>query len=78
MGPDTRASYPKEWRDAAFSYDTVTYLTADELAALDAEIGEVIDRYRARLVDRSARPDGAKPVALSGFGFPLPPTSKGN
>jgi DNA-binding transcriptional ArsR family regulator len=74
----TRSSYEKEWRDAAFSYDTVTYLTPAELAALDTEIGEILDRYRVRLVDRSARPDDARPVTLSAFGFPLPPTSKGN
>ena len=74
----TRSSYPKAWRDAAFSYETVTYLTAAELAAIDVEIGEVLDRYRVRLADRSARPDDARPVALSAVGFPLPPTPKGN
>ena len=74
----TRSSYAKEWRDAAFSYDTVTYLTPAELDAVGEQIGEILDRYRVRLVDRSSRPDDAGPTVVSAFGFPVPPTSKGN
>jgi len=74
----TRSSYAKAWRDAEISYDTVTYLTPAELAAVSEEIGRIIDRYRVRLADRTARPDDAGPVAFAAFGFPLPPTSKGN
>ena len=74
----TRASYAKEWRDAEVSYDTVTYLTPAELGTVSKEILEIIDRYRVRLADPSARPAGAGPVAIAAFGFPLPPTSKGN
>jgi DNA-binding transcriptional ArsR family regulator len=74
----TRASYAKPWRDAAYSLDAVTYLTPAELAAVGEEIRELLDRYRVRLADPASRPDDAGPVALSAFGFPLPPTSKGN
>jgi DNA-binding transcriptional ArsR family regulator len=74
----TRSSFAKEWRDAEISYDTVTYLTPAELAALGAEIDAIISRYRIRLADPAARPDGAGPVALAVSGFPLAPTPKGN
>jgi len=74
----TRSSYAKEWRDAEVSYDTVTYLTPAELGAVNEEILEIIDRYRPRLADRSARPADAGPVAFAAFGFPLPATNKGN
>jgi DNA-binding transcriptional ArsR family regulator len=74
----TRSSYAKEWRDADISYDTVTYLTPAELSAVSQEILAIIDRFRVRLADPSVRPADAGPVAFAAFGFPLPPTNKGN
>jgi DNA-binding transcriptional ArsR family regulator len=74
----TRASYPKIWRDADFTYDTVTYLTPDELAEVSAAIRGLIDRFTGRLIDRDQRPDGALPVVITATGYPIPPTAKGN
>jgi DNA-binding transcriptional ArsR family regulator len=73
-----RRSYPAEWRQAAFSSDVTTYLTAEELKALDGDITELLLRYRGRTQDKAARPEGAQPVHLVAFGHPLPPTPSGN
>ncbi len=74
----TRASYPKEWRDADFVYNTMTYLTPTELAELGTAIVELVDGYADRLADRAKRPPGAAPVSFSATGHPLPPTARGN
>ncbi len=74
----TRSSFAKQWRTAEIAFDAMMYLTPVELDAMGAEIGAIIDRYRVRLAEPGARPDDARPVAFAAFGFPLPPTSKGN
>jgi predicted ArsR family transcriptional regulator len=74
----TRASYPKAWRDADFTYDAVAYLTPAELAELGAAIRRLLDPYAERLLDHSKRPADAGPVALSATGYPIPPTARGN
>jgi DNA-binding transcriptional ArsR family regulator len=73
-----RRTYPAEWRQAAFSTDTITYLTAEEMRQLGEDIVELFSRYRSRTHDRSARPAGARPVHLVSFGHPIPPTPAGN
>jgi DNA-binding transcriptional ArsR family regulator len=73
-----RASYPHEWRDAAFTADTITYLTAEEMSTLADEIAELFSRYRDRVVDKKLRPADAEPVKLVAFGHPIPPTPTGN
>jgi DNA-binding transcriptional ArsR family regulator len=74
----TSSSYPKAWRDAAFVFDSLTYLTAEELQSVGEEIMAVIDRYSDRVADRTKRPAGANPVALVATGHPLAPTPSGN
>jgi DNA-binding transcriptional ArsR family regulator len=74
----TRGSYPKQWRDASFVFDTLTYLTADELESMEAAFLAIIDRYVERVADRSKRPDDALPVAIVSYGHPLPPLPSGN
>jgi DNA-binding transcriptional ArsR family regulator len=74
----TRGSYPKQWRDASFVFDTLTYLTVDELESIGTEFIAIIDRYADRVTDRSKRPDDALPVALVAHGHPLPPHPSGN
>lgn len=70
-------SYTRDWQDAAFLSNSLTYLTAQELADLSMEIVELFARYSDR-VDRSRRPEDALPVHLTAFGHPLPPTETGN
>ena len=72
-----RLTYPVKWRRAAFLTDSLTYLTAEELAAIMNEILAIYDRYAAR-EDPEQRPAGALPVRLYSHGHPLPPTASGN
>ena len=73
----TRGAFPREWREANFRFDTLTYLTAGELDAVGEEMLAIIDRYADR-IDRAKRPEGAYPVAISGHGHPLEPSPSGN
>jgi DNA-binding transcriptional ArsR family regulator len=72
-----RLTYPRKWRRAAFMTDRVTYLTAEELAAVMEEMVAIYDRYADRN-DKNQRPAGTLPVRLYAHGHPLPPTSSGN
>jgi DNA-binding transcriptional ArsR family regulator len=72
-----RLAYPAKWRRAAFTNDSVRYVTADELASIMDEILEIVDRYRDR-EDKDKRPEGALPVRLHSRGHPIPPTALGN
>jgi DNA-binding transcriptional ArsR family regulator len=73
-----RASYPRVWRDAAFTVDSIGYMTAEEMSELGDEIAELFARYRDRVLNRQLRPAEAKPVKLVAFGHPIPPTPSGN
>ncbi len=73
-----RASYSHKWRTAAFTSHTISYLTAEEMAALGDEVAELYGRYRDRVLNKELRPAGAKPVKLVAFGHPIPPTPTGN
>lgn len=73
-----RASFPFAWRDAAFTSESVLYLTAEELAGIGEEISVLFARHRDRTLNRQLRPPEAKPVKLVSFAHPLPPTPAGN
>jgi len=73
-----RASYPYVWRDAAFTSDSIAYLTAEEMSKLGDEIAELLGRYRDRVLNKRLRPAEAQPVKLVAFGHPIPPTPSGN
>jgi predicted ArsR family transcriptional regulator len=73
-----RHAYPTEWRQSAIAIHTLTYLTADEMHQLGEDIVGLLDQYRSRAEDRSARPEEALPVQLVAFGHPLPTTPSGN
>ena len=72
-----RLAYPVKWRRAAFTTNTVRYLTAEELSAVMDEIQVIYDRYRDRKDERN-RPAEALPVQLHAHGHPVPPTPSGN
>ncbi len=73
-----RRSYPAQWRQAAFSSNSVVYLTAEETNQLSQDIREVLDRYRAAGAQRGRSAPGALPVRFVAFAHPLPPTPSGN
>ncbi len=74
----TWATYPKQWRDAAFSFQGTTYLTAEELTDLNQQIIAMVDKYLDRLDGAQNRPEGAMPVSLTASGHPLPRSKRGN
>jgi DNA-binding transcriptional ArsR family regulator len=71
---ETRASYPKEWRDAADSSEYIFYLTAAELEQLCTEMHDLLRRWFGageRITDPSARPPGSVPVELLTLAYPM-------
>jgi len=60
---DTEPDYPLEWREAAGSDQEVLHVTADELAALRAQVRDLANRYRR--LDPVDRPPGARRVHVT-------------
>jgi hypothetical protein len=60
-----------DWADAATSSEHASWLTADELDALNLEIRAVLERYAGRLTDPSQRPPGSRLCELVAWGSPL-------
>ena len=73
-----RRSYSEEWRRAAFSIFTTTYLTVDEMQRLSDDINELVKPYSGRSADKSQRPKESEPVQVVALGHPLPPMPSGN
>jgi len=73
---ETRASYPRPWREAAGDSEWVFWLTSTELEELNRELEALwVPRIRERLTDPSTRPAGALPVEMLLLTYPiaLPP-----
>jgi hypothetical protein len=71
----TRGSYPQIWREAAVDQEHIFWITAAELGALAERLfSELLPLYRERLTDPSTRPEGALPVELLVFGYPIAPS----
>ncbi len=69
---ETRTSYPEAWRENALTSQSVLWMTVEELAELNEELLAVLDsRFPERKTDPAARPDGALPVELQIFSYPL-------
>ncbi|WP_446217881.1 ArsR/SmtB family transcription factor [Micromonospora sp. IBHARD004] len=66
---DRAAGEPAEWYDAARLSDTLLLLTAEELAALNEAVHELLAPYRRRI--RRDPPAGARPVAVQYRALPL-------
>ncbi|HVT21578.1 MAG TPA: helix-turn-helix domain-containing protein [Mycobacteriales bacterium] len=75
---DTIAAFPKDWQDASYLFDSLVYLTPEELSELQAGILELMVKFSERTEDKTLRPEGSRAVQLAAFGFPLPPTASGN
>lgn len=73
-----RRDYTQEWREAAFSTISLSYLTPDELDEVQKGINALLAQYIGRLEDKSTRPPGARPVEVVAFGHPVPQTPSGN
>ena len=69
---ETRASYPRRWRDAAEDADVVFHLTAEELEQLSQDLLALLrSRFPERNTDRSLRPPGSVPVEMLVLAYPL-------
>jgi DNA-binding transcriptional ArsR family regulator len=78
---DTKATYPRQWRDAAEDSELVLYLTAEELKQLNDELLALVQsRFVERLTEPSLRPADAVPVEMLIFSYPikLPPADSDN
>ncbi len=73
---ETNRTFPREWRDAAGSSESIIYLTAGELEELSQEVlALLLPRFRERLTDPARRPPDAVPVEILMLAYPirLPP-----
>ncbi len=73
---ETNRDFPREWRDAAGSSESIIYLTAGELEELNQELlALLLPRFRERLTDPARRPPDAVPVEFLMLAYPisLPP-----
>lgn len=69
---DTQASYPAQWRSAAFDSEYLFYLTPEELEQLNEELhAGLYERMHERLADPSKRPPGSLPVEMLLFTYPI-------
>jgi DNA-binding transcriptional ArsR family regulator len=69
---ETNRTFPREWRDAAGSSESIIYLTAEELEELSQEVlGLVLPRFRERLTDPARRPPDAVPVEILMLAYPI-------
>jgi len=59
------------WADVASVSQSASWLTAEELDDLNAELRGVLERYADRLVDPTKRPPGARLCELVAWGVPL-------
>ena len=60
-----------DWADATTSTEHASWLTADELEALNLEMRGVLERYADRLADPGRRPAGSRLCELVAWGAPL-------
>jgi DNA-binding transcriptional ArsR family regulator len=69
---ETRTTFPPQWRKAASESEFVSYLTADELEALNDDlVALLLARFKDRLTDPSLRPAGSVPVEMLLFSYPM-------
>lgn len=67
---------PEPWRDAAFVQQSLSWLTAAELAAAQQEISAVLFRYFDRVGDATLRPADARPIRFIAWGVPARPLTE--
>jgi DNA-binding transcriptional ArsR family regulator len=69
---ETRATYPRRWRDAAEDAELVFHLTVEELEQLSEDLIALLrSRFPERNTDPSLRPPGSVPVEMLVLAYPL-------
>lgn len=59
------------WSDARTLTHMTTWLTPAEMAEFQQAMGELVGRYKDRVLDPAQRPEGSRLVELVGFGGPI-------
>lgn len=67
----TSQSFLPQWRDAGGSYETVWWVTPEELRSLEEEVLSLSMRWRERLQDPAGRPASSLPVEFVALVFPF-------
>ena len=67
----TRSSLPREWQEVTGGSQATLYLTPAELRQADEEIMAILERFVDRSADPERRPQGAAPVEVLLFAYPL-------
>lgn len=65
-----RRSEDPRWRDAAGMVQSLSWLTSDELAEINAAIWAVVARHPERISDPASRPPDARLVRMVAWAFP--------
>lgn len=55
---------PDEWRRLTATRATITYLSAEEMEQVSAELAAIFERYWGRLEDPAQRPEGSRAVRM--------------
>jgi DNA-binding transcriptional ArsR family regulator len=66
----SRHAEPVEWQEAASFGDVLLYLTAAELAELRGDLEQLAERYLARVIDPTLRPEDSRPVTFLQIAVP--------
>jgi helix-turn-helix protein len=70
-------SWSDEWDHAAQASNNVRFLTRAEATEVTEKIREMLDSYRDRTHDSALRPEGARPVDIAVFSYPLADQANG-
>jgi predicted ArsR family transcriptional regulator len=68
---ETKKNYSKAWQEASDSTEMVLFVTPQELSQLTDDVRVLLGRYESRLTQADERPDGALPVELLLFSYPV-------
>ncbi|TYB51236.1 helix-turn-helix transcriptional regulator [Nonomuraea sp. PA05] len=70
---DAKGAWSDDWRDSAFSSESLMLLTVEELRSLRDEIGELVGAYRMRAeaAREAGDTEGRENVAVQTYGFPF-------
>jgi len=72
---ETQGSYSAAWRDAALDWQSLAWMTPEELEALGEHLTDLVPGLYERIENPAARPADALPVELLLLGHPIaPPT----
>jgi DNA-binding transcriptional ArsR family regulator len=68
---DTKANLPKVWQEASDSTQAMIVVTPEELREVNTQLLTILQSFHPRLENHSLRPEGAVPVELLVFAFPV-------